>query len=66
MFASRPAIIANCPGHKHAHHLPPSWDSLYELSRLDEETLTAAIEDGTVNPRMQSPRSTPGAFFVVN
>jgi hypothetical protein len=26
----------------HGHHLPSSWDSLYQLSRLDEGTLTAA------------------------
>jgi hypothetical protein len=41
MAISDNAVISNT---SHVTHLPPSWDSLYQLSRLDEETLTTAIE----------------------
>ena len=37
----------------HAHHLPVSWMTLYELSKIDENTFTAAIEDGRINPKME-------------
>jgi hypothetical protein len=30
----------------HAQLLPPSWATLYEISRLDDETFAAKIEDG--------------------
>ena len=33
--------------------LPPSWRTLYELSRLDEPVLLAKIEDHTINPEME-------------
>jgi len=37
----------------HGSHLPPSWRSLYELSRLPEADLTAAIEAHEVRPDME-------------
>jgi len=37
----------------HAHKLPPSWMTAYELSKLDDDTLKAAIADGRVNPKME-------------
>jgi hypothetical protein len=37
----------------HVKHLPPSWGTLYELTRLDETVLLARIEDGTINPKME-------------
>jgi hypothetical protein len=37
----------------HVRQLPPAWGTLAELARLDEEKLEAAIEDGTVHPKME-------------
>lgn len=36
----------------HASHLPPSWMTLYELTRLDDEQFTRRIADGTIRPDM--------------
>ena len=33
-------------------HLPPTWTTLYELTRLDDKTLEMAAKDGTINPDM--------------
>ena len=33
-------------------HLPPTWTTLYELTRLDDETLETAAKDGKINPDM--------------
>lgn len=33
-------------------HLPPTWTTLYELTRLDDKTLETAVKDGTINPDM--------------
>lgn len=38
---------------KHASHLPPSWATLYELTKLDDDTLTRRIKEGTIRPDMQ-------------
>src|SRR5438105_1905289 len=37
----------------HVHKLPPAWGTLYELSKLEDGALRAAIEDGRVNPKME-------------
>lgn len=37
----------------HGSHLPSSWRTLYELTRLDDVTLERAFEDGTIRPDMQ-------------
>lgn len=37
----------------HGRLLPPSWRTLYELSKLEPATLTAAIADGRVRPDME-------------
>lgn len=37
----------------HVQLLPPSWGTLYELTKVPEPKLIAAINDGTVNPKMQ-------------
>lgn len=34
-------------------HLPPSWGTLYDLTRLDDATLDARVRDGTINPAME-------------
>lgn len=38
---------------QHVALLPPSWGTLYELSRLPEKRLLAAIESGEVTPEME-------------
>lgn len=37
----------------HALHLPPSWTTLYELTKLDTETFERRIAEGTIRPDMQ-------------
>lgn len=37
----------------HVSSLPPSWGTLYELSRLDEPVLLKAIQDCRVHPKME-------------
>jgi hypothetical protein len=34
-------------------HLPPSWTTLYELTKLDDDTFDQKLHDGTINPEMQ-------------
>jgi hypothetical protein len=43
----------------HGSHFPPSWRSLYEISRLDDATFAAKIADGTINPECQRQRHCP-------
>lgn len=50
MEVSRNEVISNA---NHGSFLPPSWRTLYELSRLPDAALEKAITDGVVNPDMQ-------------
>jgi hypothetical protein len=34
-------------------HLPPSWTTLYELTKLDDATFNQKLRDGSINPDMQ-------------
>jgi len=36
-----------------ASHLPPSWDTLYLLTRLPDDELQARLNDGTIHPDMR-------------
>ena len=36
----------------HVHALPPSWGTLYELTKLPEPVLVRALDDGTIAPAM--------------
>lgn len=36
----------------HAHVLPPSWMTLYELTKLDDEVFERRVADGTIRPDM--------------
>jgi hypothetical protein len=36
----------------HVSHLPRSWGTLYELSRLDDQALERLLGDGTINPEV--------------
>lgn len=38
---------------EYVHVFPPHWGTLYELSKLKPETLTAAISSGAVHPDME-------------
>jgi hypothetical protein len=37
----------------HGNHLPSSWTTLYQLSLIDEATLSTLIESGEVNPKTE-------------
>jgi hypothetical protein len=37
----------------HAQNLPPSWTSLYELTKVETPRLTAAFKDGVITPDMK-------------
>lgn len=37
----------------HGQDLPPSWRTLYELTKVPEPKLLAKLKDGTINPQME-------------
>lgn len=37
----------------HGSDLPPSWRTLYELTKLDDATFDAALESGAIRPDMK-------------
>src|ERR1044071_495112 len=37
----------------HGHVLPPSWRTLYELTKLPDDVLEKKLTDGTIHPEMQ-------------
>ena len=54
--AQRLTAIADSPlmtNTTHGPYLPPSWRTLYEISRLDESTFIEAIEAGVICPEME-------------
>jgi Protein of unknown function (DUF3102) len=48
-IASNP-VMANAA---HASLLPPSWMTLYELTKVPHSQLEAKLSDGSINPRME-------------
>ena len=38
---------------KHVYHLPSSWGTLYELTKLPDDIFTEKLEAGEINPRLQ-------------
>jgi len=48
-IAGNPILCA--PGH--TAKLPPCWTIIYDLSKLADEILTAALADGRIHPKMQ-------------
>ena len=55
-IARRLMAIARNPllsDQKHATDLPPSWRTLYDLTRLPDDTLRARLADGTITPKME-------------
>lgn len=49
MAVANDARLSNA---QYVAHLPPSWGTLYDLTRLDDATLDARVRDGTINPAM--------------
>lgn len=47
-IAAKPAL-ADCA---HAHTLPQSWATLYELTKLDDEQIVSGIKAGEITPDM--------------
>src|ERR1700730_8168617 len=49
------AIARDCriSNRAHAHVLPPSWATLYELTKLDDDEFEARISDGTIRPDIE-------------
>ena len=37
----------------HVHVLPPSWRTVYELTRAPDEAITLWLTDGTIHPEME-------------
>jgi N6-adenosine-specific RNA methylase IME4 len=50
MAIARHPVLAN---RKHVSALPPSWGTLYELTKLPKPVLEAALTDGRITPRME-------------
>lgn len=50
MAVAEHPIISN---RKHVSVLPPSWGTLYELTKLPPPVLEAKIEDGTITPKIE-------------
>jgi hypothetical protein len=50
MAIARHPVVSNAA---HAPHLPPSWMTLYELTKLPPETLLPKIEDGSITPKTE-------------
>jgi N6-adenosine-specific RNA methylase IME4 len=50
MAIAKDARLSNA---QYVAHLPPSWGTLYDLTRLDDAALDARILDGTINPAME-------------
>jgi hypothetical protein len=50
MVIARHPVLSN---RAHAHVLPPSWTTLYELTKLPDETLLPKTKDGSINPKIE-------------
>jgi len=50
MIIANHSVISN---RAHVHDLPPSWGTLYELTKVPVPRLEAKIKDGTVNANME-------------
>ena len=37
----------------HVQHFPPSWGTVYELTKLPDDVFEAKIADGSINPEMK-------------
>lgn len=53
------AIAADLRLRSHGSVLPPSWRTLYELTKLTDDDFEAKIADGTINPKMERKAVAP-------
>jgi hypothetical protein len=62
------AIASDQRLRNHGAVLPPSWRTLYELTRLSDEAFEERIADGTIHPGMERAdvegRGVPGNSFT--
>jgi hypothetical protein len=49
----------------HVQHLPPSWGTLYELTKLDDAGFKAGIENGSIRPDMDRRAVVKGTRSVM-
>jgi hypothetical protein len=40
----------------HGKHLPPSWTTLNELTKFDDDTFEQKLRDGSINPENAAQR----------
>jgi hypothetical protein len=50
MTITRHPVLSNVA---HAPLLPPSWMTLYELTKIPNDVLLEKLKDGTINPKME-------------
>lgn len=50
MAVSQHPVLSNTA---HGQHLPSSWRTLYELTKVEPQTLTNALKDGVIAPDME-------------
>jgi transposase len=50
MKITRHSILSNAD---HDRHLPPSWQTLYELTKLPHDILLTKLKDGSIHPKME-------------
>jgi hypothetical protein len=49
----------------HVNVLPPSWGTLYELTKLDDDTFKRRIAEGSIRPDMQRREVTTGGARAI-
>lgn len=50
----------------HGSQMPPSWRTLHELTRLDDQTFAARLADGTIRPDMERREVIKGARALMS
>jgi hypothetical protein len=45
--------------------LPPSWTTLYELTKLDDDTFDQKLHDGTINPEQRHARTVSSVVSAI-
>jgi hypothetical protein len=51
---------------KHVSHLPPSWSTLYELTKYSDEQFEAGIRDGKIRPDVERREIINGARAIMS
>lgn len=50
MAIAQHSILSN---HAHVRDLPPSWGTIYELTKLPNEILITKLKDGSIHPKLE-------------